>query len=247
MRWNTWSMKKCWSDYRATKNKWDGRKNKDWRATREEDRDDDEITLITVESDRGWRDPADAPRNSDKKWADKWADGNGWSWKSRFDREDNDGCGWKPARKKWRKDDEKDRKCGRRDDDDDDFGCFKFKTTCDSEPPQAVENRAPEFTSPAPSLLATSNGIQGAEIGRVTAEDLDGDTLVFSIRDANGPESADGDMFLIDAATGTLTWREAVKADGSVDGDSTYEVEIMVSDGELTDTIELDVIYITGA
>lgn len=142
---------------------------------------------------------------------------------------------------------------------DDDAGasCSGWKTSpwkkawwskhCDKDDTPVEEvNNAPTITSPTAPTITVVNTALGAQIATVVAEDLDGDTLEFSIVSANGDESADADMFLIDPVTGQLTIAEALTPFASADGDATYEIEVAVTDGQATDTIELDILLFTA-
>ena len=171
--------------------------------------------------------------------------------KKRCDDDDDGGSkGWKhkKAWKRWERDE------------DDDRGGKKFWKKYDKKPvicepdpepepetPEPQPNRAPEITSPALAVVTFTNGKPGIEVATIVATDPDGDTLQFSILDANDTDTADGDFFRIDPNTGVLSFLQNATPKGSQDLDSVYEVGIQVSDGELTDTIMLDVAYLTGA
>ena len=218
--------------------------------------------------------PVDRSDNKKKYWVRNDDDDcgfGGWkakkTWK-RWDRDDDDDHGWKgwKAKKAWKRwdRDEDDNEGGRfwkgkgwkrreRDEDDrDDSDVKKIiweKVICrpDTEVPEEQDNRAPEITSPSPAIVTFSKGEPGTEVATILANDADGDTLVFSIVDATDSETADGDFFQIDPDTGVLSFVQLAAEDGSRDRDSVYEVGVQVSDGELTDTILLDVVYLTGA
>ena len=149
----------------------------------------------------------------------------------------------------------KDKGCKRWDRDEDDRGgkCWKKlnkkPVICEPEPeqPEPQENRAPEITSPQPPFITFVNSATGAVAADVDAIDLDGDSLVFSILDTAQPGSADADLFLIDPATGVLRFAQELTLTGSANGDPNYEVAVEVSDGALTDTIELSLFMLSGA
>lgn len=202
------------------------------------------------------RDDDDAPRKF--KWYEAkrdhdrdddgdfgWAKGCGARWSKRKHRDD-DGCGdrdgWKKGgfKKVWKSKDKD--ICGpgdkRPSPPDEDFPL----------PEEPSVNKAPVFTAPTPSV-ATSGAVAtaGDAVVQLLAEDPDGDALVFSIMDADGVESADGDFFQVDRDSGMLIWRADAAIGGSADGDNVYEVEIMVSDGQLNDIMQLDVVMAMGA
>ncbi|MEO1492586.1 MAG: cadherin repeat domain-containing protein [Pseudomonadota bacterium] len=107
-------------------------------------------------------------------------------------------------------------------------------------PEEEIEeaNTAPEITAPGDTNITVHGFSAGTFAADVDAVDADGDTLVFSIVDDPSLDE-DGDIFEIDPATGVVT----VGADGvhraSADGDTEYTVVVEVTDGEATDTIEL--------
>ena len=185
---------------------------------------------------------------------DDWRDGWKKSWKKSWDRkdrdDDNDGGfkGWKfKSCKRWDRDeDDRGGKCG--------IKKFwkkfdKKPVICEPEPeqPETEDNNAPEITAPAQPFATFTESNPGIVVTDVDAIDPDGDTLVFSLVESSNPESADADLFVVDPATGVLTFAQQLTLDGSADGDAIYEVAVQVSDGDLTDTIELDLIMLTGA
>ena len=82
---------------------------------------------------------------------------------------------------------------------------------------------------------APASGIAegGAAVSLVTASDLDGDTLVFSI--SGGTDAA---LFAINAQTGALTFIAApdYETPGDAGGNNVYDVIVSASDGVLTDS-----------
>ena len=88
-------------------------------------------------------------------------------------------------------------------------------------------NTAPVITS-SDSIYAMENS---TAVATITAADLEGDTLIFSI--TGGTDAA---LFSIDAASGVLTFNSphALSAGDDANGDDIYEVTVEVSDGSLT-------------
>lgn len=84
------------------------------------------------------------------------------------------------------------------------------------------------FTPDSPNISVQEN--QTAVIN-VNAEDADGDDLTYAIA-----EQGDGDLFEIDSQTGQLTFRNAPDFEAPLDenGDNSYDVTVVVSDGEST-------------
>ncbi len=120
---------------------------------------------------------------------------------------------------------------------------FDWKKGCgrDEEPETPVEdvNTAPEITAPGDTDITVTGFRAGTFAADVDAIDADGDTLVFSIVDDPNADE-DGDLFVIDAETGVITVGEAGINRRSEDGDTTYSVEVEVTDGQATDTIQLE-------
>ena len=195
-------------------------------------------------------------------------DRGGWkkTWKKSWDRkdrdDDNDGGykGWKgKACKRWDRDeDDRDAKCGGK----------KFWKKFDKKPvicepeqpdpkpepeqpdpkpePPVDVNHAPIITAPGLTLGSFTTTKPGTVVADVDAVDPDGDVLIFSLVDSSDPQSADADMFFVDPQTGVLSF--AQKETPHVEPDfAFYQVAVQVSDGELTDTIELDLVMLTGA
>ena len=157
------------------------------------------------------------------------------------------GCGFKfKGWGKWKK-------C---DDDRDEPETPKQPEVCEPETPTVPENEepggelsdgnnAPTIVEPTETTVLINAGSQGQVVTTVVAEDLDGDTLVFSINDATDPDSADADLFMIDPDTGVVTLNGVPTA--STDGDQIYQIEVEVTDGEEVDSIILDFIHFTSA
>ena len=90
-------------------------------------------------------------------------------------------------------------------------------------------NDDPEITSDGGGISVNLNVAENqAAVTTVTANDVDTDTLAFSISDG-----ADASLFNIDTAGGNLTFKVAPDFETQVDADSNgiYEVEITASDG----------------
>ncbi|MBN9672984.1 Ig-like domain-containing protein [Roseibium aggregatum] len=89
-------------------------------------------------------------------------------------------------------------------------------------------NDTPVFTTFGPFDVVENSTAAGS----VSATDVDSENLVYAI--AGG---ADADLFEI-AADGSLSFKAApdYEAPGDSDGDNVYEIEVSVSDGELTDS-----------
>lgn len=181
------------------------------------------------------------------------------------------GCDWEP---KDGRDDNDDFCDGR--DDDYDRGQIKFRdckikwkgceiespVNCDSPilceqdvieevvcdyPTEPAANNAPTIIAPTERQILIDDSANNNIVSKVVAEDLDGDSLVFSINDATDPDSADAEFFTIDSQSGEILMTEAPGPWGSVDGDSIYQIEVEVSDGQATDSIILDLLYVTSA
>ncbi|MEM6661253.1 MAG: cadherin repeat domain-containing protein [Pseudomonadota bacterium] len=184
-------------------------------------------------------------------------------WKKKFCNDDRDDFGWKSfidgCRKRDR-DEDGGRKfkdgCGRRENDGDkgcgwtkkkDWKKFDWKGCERPEQPEEDPNAAPEIIEPTnPTILAAFSPV-GSQITTVVAEDADTeDTLVFSLDDGTAPGS-DAEFFRIDPETGALFVNSVLTPGSSADNDSTYEVTVYVTDGELTDQIDLDIMFYTGA
>jgi hypothetical protein len=90
-------------------------------------------------------------------------------------------------------------------------------------------NEAPAITSPA-AVSALENT---TAVAVVTASDLDGDTVAYSI--AGGADAA---LFAINAQTGALSFVQApnFEAPADADGDNAYAVVVEASDGTLADS-----------
>lgn len=75
-------------------------------------------------------------------------------------------------------------------------------------------------------------------VATLTATDLDGDPITFSITGG-----ADAALFTIDATTGALSFVSAPdhEASADADGNNVYQVVVVASDGELSDTQEIAV------
>lgn len=83
------------------------------------------------------------------------------------------------------------------------------------------------------SASAVSTAENGTAITTVTASDIDGDTVRYSI--AGGADAA---LFVIDTQTGALSFAAPAnfEAPGDSDGDNVYEVVVAASDGSLSDS-----------
>ena len=206
-----------------------------------------------------------------KKWG--WADKDGFGcggWTSKFKFKD---CGVDLKIKKWAcdwkpKQDNDDGFCGNRNDDCD-RGQIKFRDCkidwkgCEVDPPveckpeiitetvcdfpEEPKNTAPEIVAPTNTQILIDESADQNVVTKVVAEDLDDDTLVYSINDATDPDSADADLFTIDSQTGEVMMLEAPHATGSADGDWRYQIEVEVTDGQATDSIILDLLYVSAA
>ncbi len=90
-------------------------------------------------------------------------------------------------------------------------------------------NNAPTIVDPAGQHISVDEN-QTAVVD-VNAEDLDGDTLTYSL--ASG---GDNDLFTIDSATGVLSFINAPDFEnpGDANGDNVYDVMVIVSDGQVT-------------
>jgi Ca2+-binding RTX toxin-like protein len=77
-----------------------------------------------------------------------------------------------------------------------------------------------------------------SSVATITATDLDGDAITYSIA-----AGADAGKFAIDPVTGVLTFVSAPDAEAPTDanGDNVYEVSVAASDGSLTDTQAISV------
>ena len=97
---------------------------------------------------------------------------------------------------------------------------------------------APEFTADTATLEVEENTPAGENIGGpVTATDPDsGDTLVYSL------SGVDAASFTIEAATGQLKTLAALDYESR----NNYTATVEVSDGSLTDTIEVAIIGVTN-
>lgn len=190
-----------------------------------------------------------------KFFKDKFSDGlkKHWkikkAWKKDNCDDDKDGgskIDWKKASKDCWKDAVKDhwKKCGDK---------KPWKKLCDDklpetpepplppvcELPEEPENAAPVITGPD-GMIPVGLFSAGLVVADVDATDADGDTLVFSINDASNANSPDADLFTIDPETGAITANAPLGFDGSADGDESYQIEVMVSDGDLSDTMILN-------
>ena len=89
-------------------------------------------------------------------------------------------------------------------------------------------NDAPILTSETSFSVAEGN----TDVGTITATDIDSPDLSYSILGG-----ADAALFTIDAATGALSFADApdFETPGSSGGSNDYEVQIGVSDGDISD------------
>lgn len=92
------------------------------------------------------------------------------------------------------------------------------------------------------SGASASVGENGTAVMTVTAQDLDGDPVSYSISGG-----ADAGLFQIDSATGALSFLAAPNFEAPADsnGDNVYDVEVSASDGTLSDSRSLAV-TVTG-
>ncbi len=95
-------------------------------------------------------------------------------------------------------------------------------------------NRAPAFPDDVSTTLdVNENTAAGTAFGdAVTATDPDGDTLAYSLTDA------DAASFEIDSATGQLKTKAALDYEAI---QNTYTVTVTASDGSLSDTVSVDI------
>jgi hypothetical protein len=79
-----------------------------------------------------------------------------------------------------------------------------------------------------PSIVGTTVQENTMEVGIITAQDANGDTLSFSLTDG-----ADQSLFIIDPTTGLLSFQTAPDFEAPTDSnlDNIYEVEVTVNDG----------------
>jgi len=100
------------------------------------------------------------------------------------------------------------------------------------EPPPQQQNRAPEFTSPATASVAENSS---GTAYLATASDPDGNALTFSITGG-----ADAARFAVTAA-GVVTFAASpdFEAPGDADRNNVYLVQLSVSDGTLSATLDL--------
>ncbi|MES2939032.1 MAG: cadherin domain-containing protein [Pseudomonadota bacterium] len=96
-------------------------------------------------------------------------------------------------------------------------------------------NEAPVITSNGGGASASvSVAENGTAVTTVTATDVDGNSLTYSI--SGGSDSA---LFTINASTGALSFITAPNYESPVGCDNNYDVTVRVSDGTLTDTQQL--------
>lgn len=107
-------------------------------------------------------------------------------------------------------------------------------------------NSAPVITAPKNTSPTIGDPGIGGAVALVVATDADGDTLVYSISDEDVHGSTDAGVFSIDPDTGLVTLVQGVSATGSDDGDSTYELQVQVTDGQDVDTIDLAITFAFG-
>ena len=93
-------------------------------------------------------------------------------------------------------------------------------------------NDAPIFTTEAEVAVSEN----GTDITTLTAGDQDNDNLSFAIT-----HGADMDLFTVDETTGALTFQSApdFETPADEDQDNGYEVTVQVSDGSLTDDLNM--------
>jgi Ca2+-binding RTX toxin-like protein len=96
-------------------------------------------------------------------------------------------------------------------------------------------NEGVTITSPASSSVLEN----GTAVATVTASDLDGDAVTFSITGG-----ADAALFALDAETGVLSFLAApdYETPGDADGDNVFDVVVSASDGSLADTQALSIV-----
>ncbi len=83
-------------------------------------------------------------------------------------------------------------------------------------------------TEPASSFVVAENSNNGTAVGRVSASDVDGDTLTYSLTDDAGGR------FEIDSRTGQISVLDS--AGLNYEDSNSHSITVQVSDGELTDT-----------
>jgi Cadherin domain/RTX calcium-binding nonapeptide repeat (4 copies) len=95
-------------------------------------------------------------------------------------------------------------------------------------------NEGVSITSGSTYLIAEN----GTAVATVTASDVDGDAIIYSI--AGGADAA---LFAIDATTGALTFISApnFEAPSDTGADNVYDVTVRASDGTLSDTRALSI------
>ena len=93
-----------------------------------------------------------------------------------------------------------------------------------------LNDNAPTFSSDPAASVEENNVSTGFT---AVADDLDGDSIVFEITGG-----ADADLFVIDAATGAVSFAEApdFEAPSDADGDNVFDIIVGASDGENTTT-----------
>jgi len=224
---------KAWKHKAFSKSKWADKRGRDC--------DDDDDAGVSFAPRKWWKQDHDHKHFGFKK-----------HWKKSWQRDDDEDRGF--GKKYWKA-------CKRRDDDRDDRdedcdidfdwkapGCNK-PNICEIPleisdpciyPELEPKNNAPEIVEPTETAL-TFSVLQG-EVAKVSAIDMDPeDTLIFSITETAASE--DADHFVIDANTGQILLNGAATTGGSADGDSTYEIEVQVTDGKDVDTILLELTY----
>jgi RHS repeat-associated protein len=100
-------------------------------------------------------------------------------------------------------------------------------------------NDAPLFTGPTSFVIAENI----SDVTLASVDDPDGDDLVFSI-----VGGADASLFTIDEATGQLRFatRPDYENPADIGADNVHEVTLGVSDGTLTDSIDMTVTVVDG-
>jgi hypothetical protein len=93
-----------------------------------------------------------------------------------------------------------------------------------------LANSPPTFTSGSSVTVAEAQ----TSVTTLTAEDLEGDTLTYSINNGVDSSGSDASQFTLDSSTGDLSFLTAPDHETpvDVDSDNVYEVEVAVTDGQ---------------
>jgi len=107
-------------------------------------------------------------------------------------------------------------------------------------------NVPPDILLPDPPALVVGDAALGSVVTQIVAFDANSDSLVFSLAPGTETGSEDSSYFQIDASTGELTLMTSMSVNGSFDGDSIYAVQVDVSDGTETTSVDLSFFYSPG-